>query len=732
LCFLPESLVEEDGKGGFRLQRTKRGRSVKPAPSFQIPSELSLGQACPEEDSMRFSFLVLFFALFLCLGSIPLFADDDELSFVVTAGRIPEEADSVPAQVTVITADDIAASGASSLVEVLGQVPGLRFTGAASGPGSESVSMRGFGENSYGRVLVLVDGNRLNNPDMKGINWNAVPLADIERIEVLDGAASVRYGNNAVGGVINIITKKSGATRTSVTVSAGAFTDRVRPEDREAFSHFRTTKWGDFSIAVEHLGTKGYRDRQAARTLNAAVQGTVNLTDTLSLSLRVSLANLDYRLPGGLSKADYEDDPTRALRDDYSLFPAANYVPNWGDEASELHYSGGIGLQWFPNEILELQFPLSYTGKFIEIDMASYPSYTDRTVHTGEGRPQVSATFDIAGMSLRLLGGVDFYYAYLCNDIYSDKPRTTKTVDVTTTEFSLGPYLTVRFDPLENLTVTAGGRFDTAFVSAKKSASSSGVLAENKNKNWTAFVYDAGISFRPIDGLKLYAAYGTLFRYPFTDELASYYGSTMDYFNPDLKPEKGFNVEGGAGWTFGNIVAVNGNVYYTQLEDEIAYTTHNVNLNKTRRIGTSIGLTLSLIRYLELSGAYSFVDAIFIDGANKDKHVPLVPAHTVYGTLTGKLPFGLQLGPTVEYRSESYQGGDNANNLEKVDDYVLFGAFLRYTLDTEDRTLSIQLVARNLLNTRYSQNVFNDGYGGPSAYYPGDGRSITASVSYRF
>jgi iron complex outermembrane receptor protein len=680
---------------------------------------------------MRFSFLVLFFALILCLGSIPLFAaDDDELSFVVTAGRTPEEADTVPAQVTVITADDIAASGAHSLVEVLEQVPGLRFTGAMSGPGSESVSMRGFGENSYGRVLVLVDGNRLNNPDMKGINWNAVPLADIERIEVLDGAASVRYGNNAVGGVINIITKKSGATRTGVTVSAGAFTDRARPEDREAFSHFRTTEWGDFSIAVEHTGTKGYRDRQAARTLNAAAQGTVNLTDTLSLSLRASLANLDYQLPGGLSKADYEDDPTQALRADSSWPP--DYVPNWDDEASEYHYSGGIGLQWFPNEILELQFPLSYTGKFIETGMVSAysSSYTDRTVHTGEGRPQVSATFDIAGMSLRLLGGADFYYAYLYNDIYSDKPRTTKTVDVTTTEFSLGPYLTARFDPLENLTVTAGGRFDAAFVSAKKSASAS-ASAEDKSKNWNAFVYDAGISFRPIDGLKVYAAYGTLFRYPFTDELASYYGTTLDYFNPDLKPEKGFNVEGGAGWIFRDIVAVNGNVYYTQLEDEIAYTTHNVNLDKTRRIGTNIGLTLSPLRYLELSGAYSFVDAIFIDGTNEDKHIPLVPAHTVYGTLTGKLPFGLQLGPTVEYRSESYQGGDNANSLEKIDDYVLFGAFLRYTLDTENRTLSVQLVARNLLNTGYSQNVFNDGYS-PSTYYPGDGRSITASVSYRF
>ncbi|MDR2313400.1 MAG: TonB-dependent receptor [Spirochaetaceae bacterium] len=682
---------------------------------------------------MRF-FSVLFLVWILCLGSVPLFAaDDEELSFVVTAGRTPEEADAVPALVTVITAEDIAASGASGLVQVLERVPGLRFTGATSGPGSESVSMRGFGENSYGRVLVLVDGNRLNNPDMKGINWNAVPLADIERIEVLDGAAGVRYGNNAVGGVINIITKKSGTTGTSVEVSAGAFAaGRVRPENREAFSHFRSTGWGNFSIAVEHAGTEGYRDRQAARTLNAVVQGTVNLTDTLSLSLRASLSDLDYQLPGGLTKAQYEDDPTDALQANYSTSPIT-YIPNMDDEISEHHYGGSLGIQWAPNDILELQLPLSYTGKFIESNMASaYPSpYTDRAVHTGEARPQVSATFDIAGMSLRLLGGVDLYYAYLSNDSYSDKPRTTKTLDTTTAEFSLGPYLTARFDPLENLTLTAGARFDTAFISAKKSATASASAAD-ENKTWTAFVYDAGISFRPIEGLKVYAGGGTLFRYPFTDELASYYGTTFDYFNTGLAPEKGFNIEGGAGWTFKDIAALNGNVYYTQLEDEIGYDgSHNVNLDKSRRIGTNLSLTLSPIPYMELSGAYSFVDAIFIDGANEDSHIPLVPAHTIYGTLTGKLPLGLEFGPTLEYRSKSYQGGDFSNTQEEVEGYALYGAFLRYTLNKEDRTFSVQITVKNLLDTRHASNVYYNSFSG-SAYYPEDGRSISVSARYRF
>jgi iron complex outermembrane receptor protein len=665
----------------------------------------------------RFLFL-LPFLFFVSLFSLAA-QEDEDLSFVVTAGRIAEDVTTVPAQVTVINADDIAASGASNLVEILEQVPGVRFTSSIDGPGSESVSMRGFGENSYGRVLVLVDGRRLNNPDMKSINWNVVALADIERIEILDGPASVQYGSNAVGGVINIITKKSGEPRTIVGVSGGSFF-----ENREFFSHASPTSWGNFSITAEHLGTEGYRDRQAARTMNAAAQGTIDFTDNLSLTIQAAFADLDHQLPGGLSKADYEDDPTQAL----SVYTSA---PTWDDEVSQHHVAGGLSLQWFPNDILELEFPLSYMGKFMEFDMASWsPSrYTDQNVHSGEFRPKISASFEIADMPLRLLGGVDLYYAYLTRTAYTGNDKTVKndasSIDVT--EFTVGPYFTARFDPFSMLTLTGGIRFDTAIMHGKKMDNSL-----DKTKTHTAFVYDGGLVFRPIEPVKLYAKYTTLFRYPFTDEQLQILGPS----NLDLKPEKGFDIEGGIGLNFNKLFSLDANIYYMQLQDEIAVTypspfvPFNVNLNKTRRIGSNVNLGFSPIQYLEFQGAYSFVDAIFIEGADKDKHIPLVPAHTVYASATGKLPFGLSFGPTVEYRGESYQGGDTANNQEKVEAYILYGAFLRYVLEKDKQNLAIQITAKNLLDTRHTSSVFYDGYA--SAYYPGDGRSINVSVQYRF
>jgi iron complex outermembrane receptor protein len=662
------------------------------------------------------------------------FTSDEELEFVVTASRTPEEKDAAPAMVTVITAGDIAESGAANIVEVLEKVPGVRFTEGISGPGSESVSMRGFGDNSFGRVLVLVDGVKLNNPDMAVMNWNAVSLADIERIEVLDGSASVQYGNNAVGGVINIITKKTGNNRTRIELSQGGFLGEYTKnffENRQAFSHYRTLSRGNFSVTAEHQGSAGYRDRQAARIVNAALQGTAYIGDNASLNLRASYANLYFQLPGGLSKAEYEDDPTQALADDWNSPPYPLRYSNMNDENSENHVSGGLGLTWLPLENLEIEAPFSYTGKFIESDLASqndptnafFPTYgySTRTVHSGEFRPKASYTLGFSDMALRVLGGVDLYYARLINGNYGEKERADKKTAYEVTEFTAGPYLSLRFDPFSILTVTGGARFDTVKVQGKKK-NDSGVKTD-LDKSHNAFVYDAGISVRPLEGLKIYARYGSLFRFPFTDEQFQVSGNS----DPDLKPEKGFNVEGGAAYSRNDVVSVDANVFYMRLTDEIAPDSFyvNKNLDKTGRIGTNVSLTFTPVHYVELNGGYSFVQAKFENGANKGNYIPLVPQHTVNASLTGKYA-GFRFGPTFEYHSEIYESGDNANAKDTIDAYALYGALLGYTREGDDYRLRLQVTAKNLLDTAYTSNVY---WG---SYYPGNGRSVTVSASLEF
>lgn len=631
--------------------------------------------------------------------------DEATLDFVVTAGRTAEESASVPAQVTVISADDIARSGATSVVQVLERTPGVSLTPSMAGPGTEAVSMRGLGENSFGRVLVLVDGVRLNNPDMQAMNWNSIALSDIDRIEVLDGGSSVLYGNNAVAGVINIVTKKSGSgPMTTVSGSVGSFQTNT-----QQFSHQDSADWGTFSIAVEHRGTAGYRDRQAAQTVNASARATIDLSDVLSLTAQASLADLGYQMPGGLSKAQFDDDPTQAA--------------NWADEGTELRYSGGLGLEWLPGDALQLVLPLSYVYKDIHADMASWFSYTDRAVQTAEARPKLTTEVSVGSVPLRLVGGVDLYGAWLDVHSYSDPQRTTESNRFNVSELSAGPYLSAKAELLPNLSATAGLRYDTARIAAvnkDKSVDDSIVHA--------AFVYNGGLSYRPLGGLKLYASYGTLFRYPFTDEQAETSGYGADQFNVALRPETGFNAEAGLSVDLVDRLSLSGNFYYMQMNNEIALNSsyHNENLDQTRRIGSSLGLTARPLDFVELDASYSYVDAVFAAGLNEGKHIPLVPAHGASASVTFLLPAGLGLGPTVTYRSDSWQGGDNANVLATVDSYLIYGAQARLDLHHDGRGLALVVSVRNLLDTHYAPLVY---YG---AYYPADGRSVSVSVDYRY
>lgn len=131
---------------------------------------------------------------------------------VTTVTRLTESRKDTPAAVTVITQEDIRRSGATSIPEVLRQVPGL-YVARLDG-NKWSVTTRGFGGRFANKMLVLVDGVSVYSPLFSGTFWEVenVLLEDIERIEVVRGPGGAGWGANAVNGVINIITAPAGKT----------------------------------------------------------------------------------------------------------------------------------------------------------------------------------------------------------------------------------------------------------------------------------------------------------------------------------------------------------------------------------------------------------------------------------------------------------------------------------------------------------------------------------------
>ncbi len=112
---------------------------------------------------------------------------------VVTATKIAEPVEKVPASVSVVTAKDIEDHNYTSTAQALGQLPGVYLNPVADG----GITMRGFGSAD---ILVLVDGQPVNSGWNGSVDWSMIPVHNIEKIEVVRGAASSLYGGRAVGG----------------------------------------------------------------------------------------------------------------------------------------------------------------------------------------------------------------------------------------------------------------------------------------------------------------------------------------------------------------------------------------------------------------------------------------------------------------------------------------------------------------------------------------------------
>ena len=151
---------------------------------------------------MKHSISILFSLSFFILLSCPSFAQEREVTLeevVVTATRDIQEIRKVPANVTVITPEEMKQSNSQTAVDLIRNEVGVVVRDYYGNGKQASVDMRGFGETGPLNTLVLVDGRRVNEIDLSGVDWTQIPIDQVERIEIVRGAGTVLYGDNAVG-----------------------------------------------------------------------------------------------------------------------------------------------------------------------------------------------------------------------------------------------------------------------------------------------------------------------------------------------------------------------------------------------------------------------------------------------------------------------------------------------------------------------------------------------------
>jgi len=634
--------------------------------------------------------------------------DRAEPDVVVTANRDVRATQRVAGNVSVVTAAQIERAGYGTVPEAIEDLTGVLFRSTTGNASQTEVNMRGFGENGHGRVLVLVDGRRLNRPDMAGINWLQIPIGQVARIEVVRGSRSVLYGDHALAGVVNVITRQG----TPEPEWNAAF--QLGSYGKNAVQAGYTGSRGPVSCAV-HAGRRaadGYRDNSEYEAWGLGTKLGFDLSESVTLSAGLSYDAIDYALPGFLGKAEMDADPQQTLTPD--------------DKASDAYVSAALGVKAACGSAGRLSVDLVYVQKSVESDMASWFSYADVTIDSFGVLPRFVLDRDLAGHANKLVVGLDCYMDLLDVERYGDEARTMPTTSADIEKQSIGLYARDDYDLSEALTVGVGGRVEAAEINGEMA----GVFDDKKTHQQTAF--DLGAVFRPCEGSKLFARAGTVYRYPFVDEQISYAGFGADELYSDIEPETGYNVELGSEWMASETLSGGLTVFLLEMDDEIAYnamTMRNENLDRTQRIGAEAGVRYKLGEACELGLGYAYVQAQFTDGADDGNDLPLVPNHTANVALAVELPWHLRLVADLNYVGECRLGGDRANTGEKLSDYTVLDLALRYSGGAQ-KSVNAFVAVDNVLNEKYAAAAFQ-GFG-TDGYYPSPELGVRAGASCRF
>jgi iron complex outermembrane receptor protein len=609
----------------------------------------------------------------------PAAAQTDD-AVVVDALRFPEDVRRLPASVTVIGQDEIAKSAARTLPELLQQQVGITMKDFyGNNAAATAVDLRGFGITGAQNTLILVDGRRLTDPDLTSPQWSSIPLAGVERIEIMRGVGSVLYGDGATAGVINIVTRSP--------LKEGAAVDgygRIASFQTREGQLYGSTTAGSFGLnaSVYGYGSDGYRDNNRNEQKNA----TANLRWALgatTLDVRLGADNQDLGLPGArfvqpsIGLNEYKSDPRgaqtpqdKAIRDGRRA--GASLTHTLGD--AELL----LGVDW-----RKKKEEADYEQRFVILDTRlSVLSLT----------PRVRLPFQLGGLEHRLTAGIDWNsWDY---DSRRDNPAGDLDQPVNrirakqknaalyvqdlvelspATRLSLGwRRERVRYDAKDRLDTSAPGYCPPPFFICQAAAAPA---AATKYEN----AWDLGLRHNLTRELAAYARAGRAFRFANIDEVYDFDTA----FNPQfqiLEPQHSLTYEGGLEWRAGGSFLRAG-LFRIDVKDEIhldPFTAGigNTNLPPSRRQGVELNGTWQATSSLRLSAAYAYTDARyrkgsfpggpFVIGTDIDiagNYVPLVPKHKLNSAFAWDIGGGVRLSGSLWATSRQYMDNDEANTL---------------------------------------------------------------------
>jgi len=623
-------------------------------------------------------------------------------SVVVSGIRSEQSTVTVPASISTITREEIEASGAQQLVDVLRGQGAVQVFDAFGDGSRAQVGMRGFGETANANTLVLVDGRRLNNSDIGPPDLNTIALQDIERIEIIQGSAGTLFGDQAVGGVINIITR----TPRRFTASAEAgFGDHARRVVRARLADQVTDQLA-YRVSVEEIQSNNFRDHNEKRQSNYF--GRVDLTHSRgSLFAELQRSDEVLELPGGLTRAQLEQDRRQA----------APFFLNDELETQTRVARTGLDQQLYGPWTLEVE--LSHReedtrGTFFASDFA-----TDR--RQNEVTPRLIGIYPFEHGDLTLTLGSDVRIA----DFELRSPAVGATDNRQDVQAVYGQAV---IPVLPGLSLTAGAR--KAWVENDLTTTNPFGLPAFPNGveiDDDVFVAEVGVSYRPTPEWRLFARRDGNFRFAKADEQSfTVPGQT------GLDTQEGVSYEFGAEWQRGGhrfkLVG-----FRLDLDDEIVFDPTvtgpspfiagaNVNLDSTVRYGLVAEGGWQAHERLRLSADVTFTQAEFDSGGLDGNDVPFVSDVVSRVAADAQLTDYLHAQAEVQTVSDRFLIGDNLNAFPQVDGYTV----LNLAVDYRYRGWEVKARVNNVTGKEFVD------FASPFSFFPAPERNFWLTVGYKY
>lgn len=629
--------------------------------------------------------------------------DAAEVPEVIVSGtRSPQSTVTVPASISVITREEIEASGAPHLVDVLRGRGAVQVSDSFGDGSRAQVGMRGFGETAHANTLVLVDGRRLNNSDIAPPDLNSVALKDIERIEIIQGSAGSLFGDQAVGGVINIITRKPRKLTADVEGGFGSYDRRVV----RAQIGDRLAQGLSYRFSAERLWSDNYRDNNekdygnyAGRLAFEHGRGSV-FTD-------FQLVEEDLELPGGLTEAQVEED--RRQSDPFFA----------DDELDTDTRAARVGLTQ------HVYGPWSLEGEFAyrraDADGTFFASPFDSEREQRELTPRLIGVYPNRFGEAVVTLGADLRWA----DFDLDSPSTGTSRNRQDVHSVYGQAV-IPFAPRWSLTL--GAR--KAWVENDLTTVNPFGLPDfpdGVELDDDVFVTEVGLSFHPSQAWRLFVRRDENFRFAKADEQSFTQPGTVG-----LDTQTGVSWETGAEWRSGtDTFKVVG--FHLVLDDEIAFDPTvvgpspflpgaNVNLERTVRTGFIVSGAWQANRHVGFSGDFTYTDAEFDSGGLDGNQVPFVAETVVRAGVDLRLTDRWQAFWEVQSISDRFLIGDNANAFPKLDGYTVQNLRIAYRY----RGWRVSARINNVTGEEYIDT------GSPFSLFPAPERNFWLTATYEY